>query len=284
MKKHALIAMAAIMAAVTAGCGRNQEAILSSPSQEEGSAPLPQASESAEPSPTETAALPSETEPAASPAQTEPADSPSQTETAEIQTVSEPEADAAFSNIELDIKKGTLYIRSGDSLSLTRHDGDVLDYQVANDTLYVSINHTGEMVLTLPKDSYEALQLDVENGHIYLEGALSLTSLELNLEEGEVKLENLSVSENSSIHVKKGTAFLYGDLGEEISADCDKGHLSLSVPYKQDDYNYEILLSGGDIRIGSKNYHGKTTSETIDNNAAYSMRLNCSQGDISVQF
>lgn len=286
MKKKIVIALAAILTVMTAGCGRNEEALLQSQQQEESNGALTvQTEESSAPTETEMSA-PAQTETSANPSETASTAS-SQAETAvtpETPVATGNETGMEWKDITLDIKKGTLYIRFGDSLSLTHRSGEALDYSIDNGTLYVSINHSGEMVLTLPENSYETLRLDVENGHVYAEDALSLTSLALNLEEGEVKLEALSVSDNSSIYVEKGSAFLYGDLGSSIWANCEEGHLSLSVPYKQDDYNYEIQLSGGDIRLGSKNYHGKTASETIDNGAAYSMQLNCSRGDISVSF
>lgn len=187
--------------------------------------------------------------------------------------------------LELEVTEGTLYIRAGDSVSLTRHGGEPLDYEIEDGVLSFSDSRGGDIVLTLPENSsYDSLRLTVKNGHVYAEDALTLRSLELTMDRGEAKLEQAAVSESSTIDVDQGSAFLSGDLGQSISASCREGHLSLEVSFERSGCNYEIDLSQGNIRLGSDHYSGRSYSKTLDNGAERTMRLSCARGDVSVEF
>lgn len=197
----------------------------------------------------------------------------------------DPEPAPDFTSLELNVSEGTLYIRAGDAFSLTRNGGDV-DHIIDGGTLTCSISHTGETILTLPADiTYDALRLTVGAGHVYGEGALTFQSLDLEVGRGEVTLERFSVEEDSSVAVQQGSAFLSGDLGASIEADCREGHLSLELPFSQDDCDYEIELSGGgSIRFGRDSYRGRSASKHVDNGGTRSIAVSCSRGDVSVEF
>lgn len=190
-----------------------------------------------------------------------------------------------FDNLILNIDRGTMYIRSGDSFSFTRHDGKEVDYEIKDNTLYINQYQDGEAVLTLPTDaSYNTLQLTVGEGHVYAENTLSLQTLELNLTRGEANLSSVSVAESSTLDISQGSAFVHGDLGTSIIANSREGHLSIEVPNAQNDYNFDIQLTTGNIHLGNENYNGRSFSKNIDNGAERSMMLDCSRGDLSVEF
>lgn len=141
------------------------------------------------------------------------------------------------------------------------------------------------MVLVLPEtDSYETLDLNVKNGHAYMEGTVTVDSLKLRVSQGEAGLEGLTVLEDSDIQVDGGSLSLCGDPGKSVTADCKQGHLGMSVPFEEEDCNYEVKVSGGKIHLGSHNYEGKSASHTLDNNSDRLMKLSCSHGEPSVEF
>lgn len=211
-----------------------------------------------------------------------------QTEAADMQSGPEDQEkteEQAFTSMELEIEKGTLYIRSGDMFSLTRHGGDAVPYEIDEGTLYFENSDTEDTVLTLPEGStYETMLLTVGEGHVYGEAPLTLTTLKVESRRGETSLKDVSVSENSVFQVRQGSVFVSGDLGGTVTVSCQEGHLSLEVPFAQSDSNYEIDLSEGDLQLGGKSYHGRAVSQTVDNGAERSMQLTCSRGEISVEF
>lgn len=197
----------------------------------------------------------------------------------------EPGEEQAFDALEIDIEKGTMYIRAGDSFSYTREDGGKAEYEITDNTLCISQLQDHKTVLTLPEDlAYTSLRLTVGEGHVYTECALSLQTLELDVSRGEASLSGIAVSDSSAIEVRQGSAFLSGDPGASVTANSKEGHISMEVWTAQDDYNFEIDLSTGNIHVGSEDYHGLSASKSIDNGAERSMKLTCSRGDLSVEF
>lgn len=213
---------------------------------------------------------------------------PQQEETIQPAAQDETSPDASeqlFDALEINIEKGSLDICVGDSFSYVRKDGGEADYEIADGTLYIDQSQDHKTVLTLPEGlTYTSLRLTAGEGHAYAEGALPLQTLELHVTRGEVTLSGISVTDSSTIEVSQGTAFLSGDPGNSVTAYSKEGHLSMEVTAAQDDYNFEIDLSTGNIHLGHEDYHGLSVSKSIDNGAERSMELSCSRGDLSVEF
>lgn len=193
--------------------------------------------------------------------------------------------DQEFSRLAAAISEGTLSIRSGASFSVTDRSGETVDYEISDGTLYLDLDHAEDIVLVLPEDeSWETVSLTVNGGHIYAEDLLTVDSLKLDIHQGEADLERIQVRDGSSVEVENGSAAICGDPGLALTAACRQGRLSLAVPFAEVDCSYELEISGGNIHLGSRGYHGAFASRTIDNEGDRSMELTCSHGDISVEF
>lgn len=190
----------------------------------------------------------------------------------------------AFTNIDLTITKGSLYVRTGSEFSIVKKDGKSAKYDIIDNTLYFSDERSNDIVLTLPeKSTYESLHITAKSGNISAELPLILNSVTLEVEEGEVSIADATISNESSITIHSGSVYLSGSLGDAVSADCEKGHLSLDSSDSVTDYNYVLKASNASIRLDDKKYE-KNTEQQIDNGAARTMSLTCSFGDISVEF
>lgn len=281
MKKLILTMSAAALMLTLTGCNENSSVRLPLASEAESS-PSSQLKETDN---TEEQSSTKEQESTAKQNSAEESERAEETNSTESSSVQDNSAKQYFTSLNLEISKGTLYIRSGNSFSLTRRDGAAVDYEISDNTLYFKNSYAGDVVLTLPEnDNYETLLLIAEDGHVYGESLLTAQTLDLKVAQGEVKLESVSVAGNSFIEVAHGSAFLSGNLGSSATVNCQGGHLSLEVPFAQNNYNYEIELSNGNIRLGNEQYHGRSYSHTVDNKAEHSLKLTCAQGDISVEF
>lgn len=217
---------------------------------------------------------------------------PQQEETIQPAAQDEPSPDASeqqteqlFDALEINIEKGNLDICAGDSFSYVRKDGGEAEYEITDGVLCIDQRQDHKTVLTLPEGlTYTSLRLTAGESHVYLGSALSLQTLELNVSRGEVDLSGIAVTDSSVIEVSQGSAFLSGDLGNSVAAHSKEGHLSMELSAAQDDYNFEIDLLTGNIHLGTEDYHGLSVSKSIDNGAERSMELNCSRGDLSVEF
>lgn len=190
-----------------------------------------------------------------------------------------------FGSIEIEVTTGTLYITVGDTLSFVRRDGTVLDYSIANGTLYAANDSSHTATLTLPRDgSYDEIRLVINEGHVFAEQAINTASLSVIMNKGEASLEQALVSGSSLFDINKGSLYIHGDIGSTVTAACDEGHLSMEVPYSQNDYNFELEVSEGNLQIGTQSFHGRNTSKSIDNGAERNAELSGRRGDISMQF
>lgn len=195
------------------------------------------------------------------------------------------ESEQLFDTLELKVTRGTLSICTGDAFSFTRKNGEDAECEIRDGVLFIDQEQDGETLLILPKtDVYAALTLTVGDGHVYAEEMPALQALKLEVSRGEVSLSAVSIAGDSTLSVGQGSAFVSGDLGTSVSADCREGHLSLEIPQMQEEYNYAIELSMGNIHLGSREYHGRSVSESVDNGAGRSMTLCCARGALSVEF
>lgn len=188
-----------------------------------------------------------------------------------------------FGSINLKMKEGTLKILPGDSFSITYGNEEPAEYEITEGTLYFKNSQSKDVILTLPEDEkYDFVLLDVKDGHILEKGALAVEALEVHAERSDVQIEGINVEASSAINVDSGSVFLSGNPGTSVTADCRQGHLNLAIP-SEESYNYELEASDGNIRVGKRDYHGRTIAESIDNGAERLMRLHCSKGDIAVE-
>ncbi len=190
-----------------------------------------------------------------------------------------------FEALELDITRGTLYIRAGSAFSYTKEDGGKADYELVGNTLHISQKQDHKTVLILPEGiSLTSLQLSVQEGHVYAECALTLQTLDLSVGQGEVTCSKIAVAARSTIEVNRGSASLFGDPGETVTLRSTEGHLRLDVSVPQTAFNFEISLTTGNIHLGTEDYHGPSYSKSIDNGASRSMVVTCARGELSVDF
>lgn len=200
-----------------------------------------------------------------------------QEETSEIRS------DQEFTGMDLKMKEGTLKIVVGDSFSLIGQNKESADYEITDGILYFKNSRGRDVVLTLPEDGkYDSVFIDVKDGHLYAEGALTVQELEVRAERSDVQLEGVCAEVSSVIDVDSGSVFWSGDPGTSVTADCKQGHLSFVIS-SEEAYNYELKASDGNIHVGKWDYHGRNIEETVDNGAERLMKLSCSKGDISVE-
>ncbi len=189
-----------------------------------------------------------------------------------------------FINIDIDLQQGAIKIISGDEFSFLYEDGSEAEYTIEDYNLTINAHQQKDLVLTLPEDyTYNTITFTIEEGNIIAEGSLSTGDLKLNVENGDVDLAEITVSESTTIEAKQSTILLSGTLETMVDAQCEEAHLNMELTGEQTAYNYTLTISDAQIRIGDDNY-GEPGSETIDNNGQYTMTLSCTKGDIDIDF
>ncbi|MCD7894349.1 MAG: DUF4097 family beta strand repeat-containing protein [Erysipelotrichaceae bacterium] len=186
-----------------------------------------------------------------------------------------------FSNISIRLIGGAISVSLGDALSLTYEDGTEIEYSIDDDTLSISQEDVNDMILVLPSgNSYDDVTFYIERAQLSMEDSLDVNKLSMDVNNGELSLEDLTVSDSCDMSVYQGTIYVNGNV-TNIDATSNEGHIEIKTSYTQTDYNYELSMTNGGVTLGD-DYYGESSS--IDNDADYMMTLSSTTGDISVEY
>ena len=75
-----------------------------------------------------------------------------------------------------------------------------------------------------------------------------------------------------------------GDIGAAADISCSMGNVSLDLKGDREDFNYELHCVGGNLDIDGDKYAGVDISKSIDNGTDKSIEINCSMGNVEVDF
>ena len=107
---------------------------------------------------------------------------------------------------------------------------------------------------------------------------------ELKVEVGAGAGEILQIqAEEISAKVGAGSLSLEGNVGKEAELKCTAGSLSALWQGKKMDFNYKIDASSGNMMLGEEQMQFERKQE-IDNHAAKEMELDCSVGEMVIEF
>ena len=100
-------------------------------------------------------------------------------------------------------------------------------------------------------------------------GRLELYDMDTQILEGEVGMGELAVS---------------GDIDRSGKLECSMGNLNIKLDGDEKDFNYRLEAEAGTIDLNGSRYSGFSRERRIDNGAAKDLEIECSVGNVSVQF
>lgn len=111
----------------------------------------------------------------------------------------------------------------------------------------------------------------------------SIFQLSLDLGTAACTVSDLTVSE-LDIEAGIGSVSFSGSVNGNIDVETGTGTVALNLAQAQTDYNYRAECGPGSIEIGSESYSMLSDDTYINNNAPYTMDLECGIGTIQVTF
>ncbi len=126
------------------------------------------------------------------------------------------------------------------------------------------------------------LLADVGAGQLLLKD-MDIETLEVSLGAGELRAEDMKV-QNLSASASMGNLEYSGDIGAAADISCSMGNVSLDLKGDREDFNYELHCVGGNLDIDGDKYAGVDISKSIDNGTDKSIEINCSMGNVEVDF
>ena len=181
------------------------------------------------------------------------------------------------------VKNGTLFVKSSNKLNVGAGDFS-----------------KDKIILYLPKDfAFDKVNLDLGAGEVDFDdikakqvsmqvgaGQITCKNLEadkvdLNVGLGEIRIKDMKVN-NVIGTVGMGNLDLDGEVLVSADLNCSMGNIDLKVEGKEEDYNYEIKSSMGNVDIGHESFSGVASKKSIDNGADRDIIVECSMGKASV--
>lgn len=123
---------------------------------------------------------------------------------------------------------------------------------------------------------------DVGAGQLSME-KMDIETLELSIGAGELQAKDTRV-QNLSASVGMGNLEFSGAIDAAADISCSMGNVSMELEGVKEDFNYELHCVAGNMDIDGEKHTGVEMSKTIDNGADKSIEIDCSMGNVEVDF
>ncbi len=222
-------------------------------------------------------------------------------------------------NLRLELGAGTFTIKEKDVddglIDITVDGIGNCKYYVDGSTLYAegfsgfSVNsfpnnrtNENKFVVMIPQGmSFDEVKVEVGAGIMNLSD-LDLDNLNIAIGAGELKMQDITAEEikaeigagvleaknvktvNADISVNLGESVFRGEIAENLKTECNMGNLEFHLSGQEEDYNYKIDCSAGNVNMGSYSFAGLSTERKINNNAEGTFDISCNMGNILIDF
>jgi DUF4097 and DUF4098 domain-containing protein YvlB len=217
-----------------------------------------------------------------------------------------------ITGLDIDFGGGELVINTSDTKNYQIESKNAARFQyyvedgilyikgLKNDTSFGSNRNT--IYLSIPANvSLENTEINLGGGTIEADslttglltidlGAGSITVEKMKADTADIKIGAGSVevedgqADTADFEVGMGEISWKGLIKNDLSAECSMGSIVLELKDKQENHNYEVNCSMGEVIIGDSTYEGMATEKSVDNNVNSTYAVDCSMGNIAITF
>ena len=214
--------------------------------------------------------------------------------------------------LEVELGGGELFIEESSSDQIQVRSENAMKFQcyVEGETLYLkglknivtsSVNRN-KIYLSLPKGmNFDEVDLELGGGTITIDALYSqecivslgagyieasnfeAEQLEINVGAGAVAIDN-GTTKNAIFEVGMGEIQFDGKILGNLDASCSMGSIDLDLIGNEQDYNYDLDCSMGEININNSSYAGMANTRTINNQADATFDIECAMGSVDIDF
>lgn len=230
-------------------------------------------------------------------------------ETDKISEVKNIEMELGAGEIELkESKNGTFHVDEGENMNIVSDFSDgTLRIRTKNmnnvqifgfDTGSIS---AGKAVIYLPQQAYEEITLDMGAGTC--KGDLpECEKLSIRLGAGECEFDYIKAGE-AELEVGAGECRIglleVNDLNadiamgefeakalihKELDAKVGMGEISMEIIGEESDFDYDVEVGAGEVRIGSRSYSGVGSGGSQENGSEREIDVECGMGEAKIDF
>ena len=129
----------------------------------------------------------------------------------------------------------------------------------------------------------DKMKVDVDAGSAVVQSSSCQGRLTVDVDAGEAILSGF-VSSAVDFDVDAGSAYYEGTISGDWKADCDVGNIELCLEGEETLYNYVVDNDLGNVNIGGQNFGNLSENIHIKNGAAFTGKIDCDLGSVSVSF
>lgn len=212
---------------------------------------------------------------------------------------------------EVELKKsenGTFYVEEDENMEI------ISDYK--NETLKIRTESlaqvqifgfstgtvsAGKAVIYLPDQMYEEISMDMGAGTFGGElpecaklsirmGAgecdfdyVKADEIELEVGAGECKIGRLEAQELNA-DIAMGEFEAKALIGRELDAKVGMGEITMEIIGEETDFDYDVEVGAGEVRIGSRSYSGVGSGGSQENGMDREINVDCGLGEAAIRF
>ncbi len=187
------------------------------------------------------------------------------------------------------MKDGTLEISYGKNLKGVNWGDNhaIITVQVPAgmkvDDIDMSIGACEAKILT-DTISCNNLSVDVGAGTLETDGFTVAEEMELEIGAGEMIL-NGGTYGSADITCGVGNFEMKGSVAQDLTAECGMGNMEIHLIGNEEDYNYTLSCSMGNLKVGDTSYNAISEDKTIENDGAKGdIDLSCGMGNLELDF
>lgn len=141
----------------------------------------------------------------------------------------------------------------------------------------------GAGVCRFRKIEADSLNLTIGAGKMTID-RINAREADVEVGAGEFVADEMNISGYIDLNVGMGNVGLYGTIEGDMDAECGMGSLTILLTGSQEDHNYVIECAMGNTTIGDFSYGGLANEKTIPNNSSSDFDIECSMGNVIIQF
>lgn len=214
--------------------------------------------------------------------------------------------------LEIEVGGALVRIETSDNGEIYFASEQAVKYQcyVQGDTLFLKSEgefrvgkDNNEIVLYVPRDvAYREISVELGAGSVEFGGKIEARSLHVEVGAGKLTVaaadvDDLQVeigagmaqlsgvqAQSADLEVGMGQMIFEGNVIGNMSAECAMGSMEFAIEGSEEAHNYDVSCAMGSIKVGSSSYSGMGNEQYINYGAEALYKLECSMGEIQMQF
>lgn len=129
----------------------------------------------------------------------------------------------------------------------------------------------------------DTVMLSVGAGTIRV-GRLTCDTADMDIGAGTLEIDDMVIGKEADIDLGMGSVDIGGAIEGDLNVDCSMGTVMLDLDGTEQDHNFYIDCSMGEVKVGSRSYSSLSSGVTINNGSSSNYDIDCSMGNVTVKF